>query len=133
MAINSMTYNKAVLYAPEEYWCLTQVQREEMTNGCGTRGLIGLLVPDTIYGLDVSEACRIHDFQYAVGSTPEEKDSADRAFINNLLRIIDANTKWKWLRKLRAERARTYYHAVCNFGGPAFWDGKNRPEEMGSV
>ena len=68
---------------------------------------------------------------YTTGHTIEDKDAADRVFLNNMLRIIRAHTKSRWLRYLRAKRAKIYYHAVCLFGGPYFWDDKNRHEEQG--
>lgn len=117
------------LYAPERYWRLTEEIRAEITNGCGTRGLIGLLVPDTIWGLSIKAACNIHDWMYAVGETIEDKKEADRVFLNNMLRLIDNG--WWWLKKPRIIRARTYYNAVKICGGPAFWSGKNKNANMG--
>jgi hypothetical protein len=124
---------KTELFAPPLFWKLSHDRRAQICNGCGTKGLVGMLVPDTIYGLRVTDACDIHDFQYSIGETLADKDSADRVFLNNLLRIINAHTRWHWLKRLRARRARIYYEAVHLLGGPAFWDGKNRPEEMGSI
>jgi hypothetical protein len=122
---------KAVeLYAPPSYIQATPEERKRVVNGCGPGGWLRLLVPETMYGLDVSEACNIHDWMYVTGLTIEDKDTADRVFLNNLLRIIDANTSWWLLRRLRYRRARTYYNAVHDFGGPAFWHGKNQPEEL---
>lgn len=125
--------SKTQLFAPAPYWQLTDAQRADICNGCGTKGLVGALVPDTIYGLCVTPACNIHDFMYALGSSVEDKAAADRVFFNNLLRLIDAGTRFGWLKKLRALRAHTYYEAVHLFGGPAFWAEKNAPEEMDAV
>ena len=127
-----MTTN-TLLYAPADYWRLSGIAKGRLCNGCGTKGLCGVIVPDTIWGLCITPACDIHDFQYATGETIADKESADRAFLNNMLRLIEAGTKWRWLKRLRARRARTYYDAVRRFGGPAFWAGKNRPEETGVV
>lgn len=122
---------KAVeLYAPQSYIQATTEERKRVVNGCGAGGWLRALVPDTMYGLDVSEACNIHDWMYATGLTIEDKAAADRVFLNNLLRIIDANTSWWLLRRLRYRRARTYFEAVQHFGGPAFWTGKNQPGEL---
>jgi hypothetical protein len=126
--------NKDVsLWAPEEYWQLSDEQRRDLCNGCGTKGLGGYVVPDTIYGLRITVACDIHDFMYATGRSIEDKQTADRVFLNNMIRIIEAKTKRFFLRKLRTTRAYTYYLSVCNFGGPAFWSGKNSPREIGAV
>ena len=118
------------LYAPQSYIQANPHDRTYRVNGCGPGGWLNRLVPDTIYGLDVSEACNIHDWMYFVGLTIEDKERADRVMLNNLIRIIDANTSFGWLRRLRYRRARTYYDAVCTFGGPFFWHGKNPPEEL---
>ena len=81
-----------------------------------------------MYGLSVFRACQIHDYMYYMGKTLADKEEADRVFLNNMVRIINAETKWKWLRCLRKRRAYAYYKAVDIFGGSSFWDGKNRPE-----
>jgi hypothetical protein len=114
----------AKLFAPAEYWELTDGQRADLCNGCGTKGLCGVIVPDTFYGLCVTAACDIHDFMYVTGKTIEDKIRADSTFLNNMLRLIDAGTRCSWLKRLRARRARAYYEAVKRFGGPAFWAGK---------
>lgn len=70
--------------------------------------------------------------QYLIGETHADKESADRSFLYNLQRRIEAQDSWWWIKKLRHRRAKTYYEAVRMFGGPAFWAGKNLPEEMGN-
>jgi hypothetical protein len=112
------------LYAPPEYWTLNPAQRADLCNSCGTKGLCGIVVPDTFYGLSVTRACDIHDYMYAVGETIEDKIKADLTFLNNMLRIIEANTRFYLLKTLRRRRALKYYEAVRDFGGPAFWSGK---------
>jgi hypothetical protein len=114
------------LYAPPLYWSLSPEGKADICNGCGTKGLTWL-IPDTMYGLDISEACNIHDFMYVTGIDEEDRTEADRVFKNNLLRIIEAKTKWAIIKILRRRRAVTYYQAVRMFGGPAFWSGKNEP------
>jgi hypothetical protein len=130
MRLGKTKEGQVELYAPAMYWRVSPATRELLTNGCGTGGLIGLLVPDTIYGLPVHRACDIHDFMYRIGETEKDKEEADIAFLNNLLRIIEARTRWKILLELRVCRARTYYRAVRDLGGPAFWSGKNEPETV---
>jgi len=113
------------LFAPMAYWNTSRVARAEICNGCGPGKLGDFLVPDTLWGLCVTPACNIHDWMYAMGETIEDKKVADRTFLNNLLRIVDANTRFWPLRKLRRLRAYTYYRAVKYGGGPAYWAGKN--------
>lgn len=104
-----------------------------MVNGCGTTGWKGKLVPDRLWFLSISEACNIHDFMYIVGETLEEKQLADRVFLNNMLRIIDAHGGWYFIQARRRRLAFVYYSAVDSFGGPAFWKDKNKLEEFREV
>lgn len=119
-----MPYNlkptKLGLLAPEEWFTYTQDQLDELTNGCGPAGWKFDLVPDTIWGLDISHACDIHDFCYFIGSTPEDKEDADLLFLQNTRRLIEEGSKFPPLKWLRKRRARTYYLAVKKFGGDAF-------------
>lgn len=118
---------KIVLFAPEAYQRLSPSQKEKICNGCGSKG--GLNVPDTMYGLDMSEPCQIHDFMYHVGKTNADKEEADRTFLNNMNRVIEARS-WRFLKPLRYARAKEYYIAVKYFGGSAFWKGKNNPLDL---
>ena len=121
------------LFAPPDFWRLSAIAKKKICNGCGTKGLCGYLIPDTIWGLKITIVCDIHDFMYDVGKTLKDKEEADRVFLNNLLRLIDAETSLAVLKWLRRRRAKTYYDAVCLLGGPAFWAGKNKGEELGAV
>ncbi len=121
--------SKTVLYAPEDYWNLSPSEREEICNGCGTKGLGGWFVPDTLWGLSIKEACNIHDYMYWAGRTEANREEADRVFLNNMMRIILAESG-VILRFFRRYRAVSYYGAVQDMGGPAFWNSKNSPETM---
>ena len=114
------------LFAPPDYWMASQAARRAVVNGCGTSGWKGALVPDTCWGLSLTPACNIHDWMYHFGQNIEDKDKADRVFRNNMMRLIEAGTRWRWLARLRRRRAITYYLAVHYAGGPAFWANKNR-------
>lgn len=118
-----------ILFAPPGYWKIPENDR----GGCGPGSLGDWLVPDTIYGLSIKPACSIHDYMYSVGECDDDKTDADDVLLNNLVRIIRAATSSKLLLWLRLRRARTYYLAVHTFGGPAFWDGKNKPDEEREV
>ena len=70
---------------------------------------------------------------YKVGKNNEDKEVADRVLLNNSLRLI-ADSDVSPEEKLRAAHcAYAYYLAVYKFGGPAFWGGKNKPEELGFI
>lgn len=118
------------IYAPPEYWKLTEAERSQYSNGCGTEGIVGLLVPDHLFFLSIEIACAIHDFMYELGETQADKEIADRVFLNNMLRIIKTAGGLKFIQKIRVHLAYVYYDAVVKFGGPYFWDGKNRPVEF---
>jgi len=118
------------LYAPASYVNAPPAVRAEICNGCGTKGLCGFVIPDSIWGLDITESCHIHDWAYYEGQTLADKEEADRVFLNNMLRLIDAASGFGPLRWLRRWRAMTYYNAVRDLGGPAFWAGKNKPENL---
>lgn len=122
-----------MLFAPDSYITATAAVRLAVVNGCGPGGWKIDLVPETIWGLDVSEACNVHDWMYQAGSTIADKEEADRVFLNNLLRLIEAAGGCWILKRLRRNRAWIYYLAVHKFGGPAFWAGKNPQTTMMEV
>ena len=107
------------LFEPSGYTALSADEKSEICNGCGSKGL-GWLVPNTIYGLNITDCCNIHDYMYSQGATLKDKEYADRIFLNNLVRKIDDNNKW--FRFLRRRRALKMYWAVDTFGEAAFWD-----------
>ncbi len=124
---------KVKLWAPEEYWNTPPEEVYKIAGGCGPGGFGDHLVPDTMYGLSVKPACRIHDFMYNIGEEDKDKEDADHVFLYNLYRIIDVKSESRILRRLRRVRARTYYLAVKYGGGPAFWNSKNKDTEFREV
>lgn len=119
-----------VLSAPESYWLASPAELARICNGCGTSHS-GWIVPDTMYLLDITPACSIHDWCYHVGETIDDKEQADRVFLNNLLRLIAKAPSGrifllgKLITLLRNRRALKYFEAVSLLGGPAFWAGKS--------
>ena len=114
------------LTVPLSYHSSNAYERGQVCNGCGTGGWKGKLVPDTIWFLNVREACDIHDWMYHEGKTQKDKEIADRVFHHNMRLIIEDGSWWKWLARLRKIRAFTYYTAVAKFGDSAFWANKER-------
>jgi hypothetical protein len=121
------------LFAPKEYWKLTPEAKAEIVSGCGPGDIGDYFVPDSIWGVSVKPCCNIHDYMYYVGETEEDRETADRVFLNNMVRAIVANSKSRWLLKLRMRTVKVYYNAVREFGGPAFWDNKNQEAEYQEV
>lgn len=118
----------AKLYAPVGYWQLTAAARAELTNGCGPSGWKNGLVPDNLLWINISSACDIHDWMYYVGQTEADREEADRVFLNNMLRIVEAESANIFTLTIRRRLALHYYGAVRDFGAPYFWAEKNPPE-----
>lgn len=108
------------LYAPQAYWRMEPCVVDGITGGCGPGKFGDKFVPDTLWGLSVKPACRIHDFMYGLGGGVEEKNLADVTFLTNMMLIIKEKSKTGLTRWLRMWRAMTYYNAVADFGLDAF-------------
>ena len=115
-------YKEAHVHAAKEFWETDEYLRP---GGCGAGKTGDLLVPDSLWGLNVTMICKIHDWDYAHGKTEEDREKADRTFRNNLMRWANYKTKFYLLKWLRLRRATTYYKAVRMFGGPSFWNTKH--------
>lgn len=84
-------------------------------NGCGSAQASFDYIPDTIYGLDVSPACFIHDYEYYLG---EDKIKADNNIRDNINTLISRASVW--LRGIRRARAAWYYYLPKWMGGSSF-------------
>lgn len=115
--------NGVLLIGTAGFWRATTAKRKTICNGCGPSSWKSF-VPDTMYGLRVTDACDIHDWMYHHGKTERDRKLADRIFQINLNRIIDQKSGWWLTKKLRRARAYVYFLAVCWFGYIAFWKGK---------
>ena len=96
----------------------------ENTNGCGAGNAKFDFVPDTIWGLDITPICNLHDDHFVFcGPHVAGFNEANKCFKNNLIAWNDAKSNWlmKYPRRLRIE---TYYKMVSNFGWSAFVDCK---------
>jgi len=110
---------KVTLYAPKEYWNLTEEEKKKICNGCGGRGgKFNFLIPQGKF----KEACDIHDYMYHTGYTQEDKRKADATFLYNMdsiVRELKGIKKW-WYKKL----AKIFYKAVYKYGDYYFWRNK---------
>jgi hypothetical protein len=105
------------------YKNITPAEKALICNGAGAAGQwISSIIPNTMYGLDCTEAFNIHDYDYDVGVSRADKDRADRNLLNNLLTLI--NHKGGLLMLPRQWRAMKYYEAVQLLGDEAFFNGK---------
>lgn len=113
------------LNAPDSYYRLDPEIKKLICNGMGAKdSSLARLIPNTMYFLDVREAADIHDYEYAIGNSDEDKRRADRNFFENLLIII--NKAGGVLAFFRRRRALKYYEAVHYYGHNAFWKNKHR-------
>lgn len=103
----------------------------QVVNGCGPGGWKFDIIPDTVLGLSIKEACNIHDWDYTVGLTEQDKEAADKRFRRNCTALVNNATGF-WARVLRRHRhlrVDEYYTAVRLFGDAAFWANK-KPHPM---
>ena len=93
------------------------------SNGCGREGLEEWLIPDTIWGLDISPVCMVHDIMYQQAQErarrhkdqarlTAEEQFADGVMSCNLVQLIQQRTSNAILRWLRLRRAHKYTDAV---------------------
>lgn len=137
------TYNagKAKKYSnmdmsKEARWLLEEHPKEfkRYCNGMGSRNtlwdrIVWHLLPNTIWGLNVTPASDIHDVEYSYPTifrnteeAAEFKRLADLRFYANMISLIWSGPKF--LRDSRLRRAKIYYEAVMHFGNDAFNKGK---------
>lgn len=115
------------LSASPSFIAATPERIAAQVNGCGDSGAKFDFVPETIYGLRVSPACYVHDWDYTEGRTDQDKRDADARFLRNMLWLVESapGVLSSVLRIFRRRRALVYYEAVVEFGHTAFWRGKN--------
>ena len=107
---------------PKGYFNLSPVLKAEICNGAGAKD--GIKVPSTMYGLDLTEAFNIHDYDYWRGECGTDKRLADRRMLVNCVAIIV--NKGGFFMGLRSYRAMTYFIAVARYGKKAFYAEKER-------
>ena len=110
--------NYQLLGSPE-FFELSVDDRYRRSNGCGPRGILGALVPETMHGLDVSPGCDIHDDRY---KRKDPKLRSDLEMLNNHIRIVSARgtADGKWALVKRLYRCVTYCAGVVLYGRTAY-------------
>ena len=108
-----------LLECHNRYTTLTQKEKDEICNGCGPAGWKGELVPETMWGLKVTEICNIHDFDYHIGQTMDDKKIADNRFLKNLCKYVKKLSPW-YLVAQRLARCYLYYVVVKKAGNEYF-------------
>jgi hypothetical protein len=105
------TETRGLLVAPVGFWELTPERKAEICNGGGPKGW-GWLVPDTMWGLSMTDCFDIHDYDYHIRT---KKRVADKRMYSNLRAKINAHGGF--FRRLRLCRAWLYYQGVSKSVG----------------
>lgn len=90
---------------------------------CGAGKLGDWLVPDTIYGVNISPACWVHDQMFATSPpTWAGFHYSNAVFFANMSAIIQAKSGNAIMRTLRMARAALYARVVSDsVGASIFW------------
>lgn len=124
------------LFAAPECWQFRDKHPDQWKNfACGPGEVGDYLVPDVILGIPVAECCRIHDWYYRFdsGKTEEDRAAADRIFLNNMLRTVNALSKNSIMKRIRSRIALIYYNAVRRYGAPVYFEERNSDIEYKEV
>jgi len=78
------------------------------------------LIPDRIWGLNIREACNIHDWMWRVDRAGFSY--GNRVFLDNMNHLINNGLQWKWLVKCRRHRANVYYKFVSSKAGEKYYN-----------
>lgn len=108
----------AGLICKKEYLDLTEEEKKKICNGIGAATGLSKHFPNTVWGLNIEECGNIHDYDYYVGGTEEDKKTADKVLLRNC-RYLIKNGSFV-LRCLRYMRVNKYYLAVSIGGGSHF-------------
>ena len=111
MSLDSLLFietPKGIVLCPKSYLSVDP----KKYNGCGPDG-VGEITPDTIYGLDISDLCCVHDHMSERCSNLIDEIIADAVLAANLVvRIVNnSNAFMVWLRMGRATK---YIWAVAS-------------------
>ena len=104
------------LLLPSWWNTVPAAHRLAQMNGCGPA--TWKLKFNTIWGLDISPACNVHDVEYAFGNSRSSADA--RLFANICLLIAQASL---WLALPRLSRAFKMFLFVRK-GGASFYHGE---------
>lgn len=85
-------------------------------NGCGSATAKFDYVPDSIFGLCITAACHLHDFEYEHAYTLGEKLTADERFRVNIHKIVDADRSW-WRSKAKMKNKFEFYFTMVRKAG----------------
>lgn len=105
------------LESPLSYKTAPQSVKDKCCNACGAQGWKVDIVPDNILGVDISEACNIHDWMYR--EAVDTRKECDRIFRRNMTRLV-ISEKSDFKRYWRRVLVWWYWRGVRRFGGPSY-------------
>lgn len=104
--------NSKKLITPDTYLIATPEEKGLVVNTCGPEGFLNQIIPNTIFGSSVVEACNRHDWMLNEAKSKEELKVADSTFKHNL-EVLTANPNdGPILRALKFLAIRIYFGAV---------------------
>lgn len=94
-------------------------KKNKKTDRCGPQvvnwktWILSKIIPDDLWGIDISEACGRHDAAYEKGGNQEAKDNADEDFRDEIKQmLLDGD-----ISELKATGAATLYYIGVAIGG----------------
>ena len=100
---------------------------------CGAGKMGDYLVPDTVWGVNISPACWVHDQMYDLSPpTWGGFHYSNAVFFHNIAAIIQAKSSTTFARNLRLARASMYLLAVSTAGAGIFWGIKAKQSLQGN-
>jgi len=129
-----MATPSVLIRAPESWWNATAEERDRICDGCGTPFFN---VPDDILGVNITLACKIHDWCYTHYQTKEERKKADYDFLWNMKLLINEEhnlvDRHGILYRSRIAYAYYYFTMVRIFGGGYFKYKKGKKKLQGDT
>lgn len=108
---NNKLIKKEGLYAPFSYWeDKEEKSTNKIINGCGPQYLPSNLIPDRLFGLNLTPSCNIHDWMYFKAKNKNDFVLADKIFLKNMNSLNRLNKSRK--TKLRKILINIYYYSV---------------------
>jgi len=101
------------LISPQTYNTLSENKKRDICTGCGTKEFP---IPNKILGVDIQEACNIHDYMYHIGETLADKERADSVFLYNMIISINNHNSIKIQQYFQYLIAMYYYKLVVRHG-----------------
>lgn len=116
-------FNGQLLLAPEGFFQIMEEEISMVSNGCGSSGRLGSIVPDTAWGQDLSPACHVHDYMYQMCLGLIDEIISDCVFAFNLVMIVLMSEAGKFMKTLRLMRVFKYVAAVAlTTRSDQFWE-----------